>query len=137
MYPHPPLYSVKGFRHDSGDPVQYGEAVIKLYQSVGIDPRDKLLIFSDGLTVHKMIELYEHFAGRIRVTFGVGTHLSFDFGEYIKAISLVMKVVEAAGVPTVKLSNNRAKATGPKSEIAFYRDEVFNHTDTYREEVVY
>ncbi|HEY7820642.1 MAG TPA: nicotinate phosphoribosyltransferase, partial [Vicinamibacteria bacterium] len=39
----------KGLRHDSGDPFEFGERAIRFYQDLGIDPREKLLIFSDGL----------------------------------------------------------------------------------------
>ncbi len=129
------LEDFKGFRHDSGDPFAYGEAIISLYKANGIDPRNRLIVFSDGLTPQKVIALLEHFRGRIMVAFGMGTNLSNDFGA-LKALSLVMKIMEAAGNPAVKLSNNLNKATGPKDEIAYYK-EVFGYTNTASEAVVY
>jgi nicotinate phosphoribosyltransferase len=129
------LEDFKGFRHDSGDPFAYGEAVIALYNSHGIDPRNKLIIFSDGLNPRKAIALMEHFRGRIMVAFGMGTNLTNDFTS-LKALSLVMKIMSAAGNPAVKLSNNLNKATGPTDEIEYYM-KVFGYTNTASETVVY
>ena len=36
-------------------------------------------------------------------------------------VSLVCKLTSADGIPTVKLSDNASKATGPADEIARYR----------------
>jgi nicotinate phosphoribosyltransferase len=129
------LYDWRGFRQDSGDAVAFGEKVITKYNQYGIDPREKLIIFSDGLTPVRMEELYQHFAGRINVAFGVGTNLSNDMG-LIDALSLVMKLTEADGRPTVKLSDNIAKATGDRAEIDIAK-RIFGYTATFREEAVY
>ena len=69
------------------------------------------------------------------VAFGMGTNLTNDMG-FIKAWSLVMKIVEAAGNPAVKLSNNLNKATGDPAEVELYK-HVFGYTNTAREAVVY
>ncbi|MCA9353910.1 MAG: nicotinate phosphoribosyltransferase [Candidatus Kaiserbacteria bacterium] len=129
------LESFRGFRHDSGDPIQYGEDTIALYEKARIDPRNKLIIFSDGLNPQRAVDLYQHFAGRIGVAFGMGTNFTFDVG-LIKPLSLVMKIQEAAGNPAVKFSNNLAKAVGDPKEIEYYK-EVFGYTNTFREDVVY
>lgn len=129
------LKTFKGFRHDSGDPFQYGEDVIELYRQKGIDPTGRLIIFSDGLNPQKAIDLLEHFQGRIMVAFGMGTNLTNDFG-LIKPLSLVMKIIEAAGNSAVKLSNNLNKATGDPKEVAYYK-KVFGYTNTAKEAVVY
>ena len=129
------LESYRGFRHDSGDTFAYGEAVIKLYQQYGINACTKVIIFSDGLTPDKALKLYEHFKGRIIVLFGMGTNLTNDFGV-LPALSLVMKIIEAAGNPAVKLSNNLNKATGLLEEVEYYK-EVFGYTNTASEAVVY
>lgn len=129
------LESFRGFRHDSGDPFTYGEEVIQLYQKYGIDARTKVIIFSDGLTPDKVLKLYEHFNGRIIVLFGMGTNLTNDFGV-LPALSLVMKITEAAGNPAVKLSNNLYKATGLPEEVEYYK-RVFGYTNTASEAVVY
>lgn len=133
--PYKLLKAFKGFRHDSGDPFKYGEEVIALYKANGIDPRNKIIIFSDGLNPQKVVELYEHFAGQIMVAFGMGTNLSNDFG-LIKPLSLVMKLKEAAGNPAVKLSNNLNKATGDPAEINRYK-RAFDYTNTASEALQY
>lgn len=115
-----------GMRIDSGDPVEYGELAIRWWRDRGEDPREKLLIFSDGLDVETMIALQGHFEGRVKLSFGWGTKLTNDFagfspGDALAPFSLVCKAVAAEGRPTVKLSDNPAKATGPVEEIARYR----------------
>ena len=115
-----------GIRVDSGDPVEGAEMAIRWWQERGEDPRDKLIIFSDGLDVAKVGELFQRFRGRVKVSFGWGTLLTNDFrglvpGDGLAPFSLVCKAVAANGRPTVKLSDNPEKATGPKDEIARYR----------------
>lgn len=107
-----------GIRIDSGDPAEGAEAAIRWWRERGEDPRDKLVIFSDGLDVEKIIELHRRFHGRVKVSFGWGTLLTNDFrglvpGDGLAPFSLVCKAVAANGRPTVKLSDNPAKAMGP------------------------
>tara|TARA_B100000508_G_scaffold31981_2_gene24611 strand:- start:1914 stop:3149 length:1236 start_codon:yes stop_codon:yes gene_type:complete len=129
------IYDWRGFRQDSGDAVEFGEKIIKLYERYGIDPMEKVVIFSDGLNPERMKSLYEHFTGRINVAFGVGTNLSNDTG-LIKPLSLVMKLSEVNGRPTVKLSDNIAKATGDPAEIEVAK-RIFGYTTTFKEAAVY
>lgn len=122
-----------GIRIDSGDPAEGAETAIRWWKSRGEDPRQKLVIFSDGLDVDKIRELHEHFAGRVKVSFGWGTLLTNDFrglahDDGLAPFSLVCKAVSAEGRPTVKLSDNPAKAMGPAAEIARYK-RVFEVED--------
>jgi len=115
-----------GIRIDSGDPASAAEIAIKWWQDRGEDPRDKLVIFSDGLDAAKIIELSQQFAGRVKVSFGWGTMLTNDFkgltrDDRLAPFSLVCKAVSANGRPTVKLSDNPNKAMGPEDEIARYK----------------
>jgi len=115
-----------GIRIDSGDPVGIAEMAIEWWKAHGEDPRDKVVIFSDGLDVAEIESLHRHFAGRVKVAFGWGTLLTNDFrglcaGDALAPFSLVCKAVSADGRPTVKLSDNPAKALGPALEIARYR----------------
>ncbi|MEZ5798187.1 MAG: hypothetical protein R3D63_12315 [Paracoccaceae bacterium] len=79
------------------------------------------MIFSDGLDVEKIEELYARFVGRVKVSPGWGTQLTNDFAAWCRAMrwlfSLVCKAVSANGRPTVKLSDNPNKAMGPKVRI--------------------
>jgi nicotinate phosphoribosyltransferase len=115
-----------GIRIDSGDPVGGAETAIAWWRDRGEDPRAKLVIFSDGLDVGKIEELHARFAGRVRVSFGWGTMLTNDFngltdGDALAPFSLVCKAVAADGRPTVKLSDNPAKAMGPADQIERYK----------------
>jgi nicotinate phosphoribosyltransferase len=105
----------KGTRWDSGDPFQYGDARINEYKSIGVDPTTKVILFSDGLDVDRIIEICNYFNGRIKTTFGWGTNLTNDLG--FKPLSLVVKVTQANGHPVCKLSDNISKATGEVSAI--------------------
>lgn len=116
-----------GFRPDSMPPIEGGEQILRWWQERGVDPRSKLLIFSDGMDVDSIMATYRHFHGRVRMSFGWGTNLTNDFrgcdplgGDGLEPISLVCKVVSANGRPAVKLSDNPAKATGDPADIARY-----------------
>ena len=116
-----------GFRPDSAPPIEGGEKIIAWWKKMGLDPRQKLLIFSDGLDVDAIIDTYRHFEGRVRMSFGWGTNLTNDFAgcapreiDGLKPISLVCKVSEANGRPAVKLSDNPRKATGDPKEVERY-----------------
>lgn len=68
----------QGLRHDSGDPVEWGEKAIAHYEKLGIDPQSKTLVFSDNLDLRKAVELYRHFSSRVQLSFGIGTRLTCD-----------------------------------------------------------
>ena len=96
-----------GLRHDSGDPIVWGEQALAHYQTLGIDPREKTLIFSDKLDLAYAASIYQHFRGRVRVSFGIGTYLTNDMGW--PAPSVVIKLVEVNGLPVAKLSDSPGK----------------------------
>ncbi|MTD40508.1 nicotinate phosphoribosyltransferase [Erwinia sp. CPCC 100877] len=98
----------QGLRHDSGDPVQWGEKAITHYEKLGIDPMSKTLIFSDNLDLEKAVELYRHFASRIQLGFGIGTRLTCDIPN-VKPLNIVIKLVECNGKPVAKLSDSPGK----------------------------
>ncbi len=117
----------KGFRQDSGDPIEYGEKRIADYHDNDVDPSKKMILFSDGLDVDRIIEIHDHFEGRIISTFGWGTDLTNDLG--FKPLSLVVKVTEAAGQKVVKLSDNIEKATGDPESIERMKQMVGYQVD--------
>ena len=124
----------KGVRHDSGDPFEFGENMIAFYERLGIDPKTKQLVFSDGLEVPAMLGLVDRFDGRIQVLFGWGTNLTNDVG--FGPLSLVVKAVRSCGYGTVKLSDNLDKATGSGAEIQRFM-RIFEHSDVPRLGVKY
>jgi nicotinate phosphoribosyltransferase len=126
-----------GARPDSKDPIAAGEELIAWWERETVDPKEKLIIFSDGMDValpgaepngSDIAAVHAHFRGRVRLGFGWGTMLTNDFlgcdpadGESLKPLSLVCKLAAANGHPSVKLSDNPAKATGPTEEVTRYR----------------
>ncbi|MBU2981360.1 nicotinate phosphoribosyltransferase [Lentibacter algarum] len=134
------LESWTGIRIDSGDPATAAETAINWWKSRGEDPTQKLVIFSDGLDVDKIIELHNQFSGRVRTSFGWGTLMTNDFrglteGNALAPFSMVCKAVSANGNPTVKLSDNPRKAMGPAEEIERYK-RVFGVGEQDEMEVV-
>lgn len=119
----------RGLRQDSGDPRKIACYYIEWLKKKGVDPREKLIIFSDGLDVEQIIDLHKEFSGEIKTAFGWGTLLTNDFRDccprddlkkFFRPFSIVCKVTKVNGRPAVKLSDNIQKATGPKSEIRRY-----------------
>lgn len=98
----------QGLRHDSGDPVQWGEKAIAHYEKLQIDPLSKTLVFSDNLDLNKAIDLYRHFASRVKLGFGIGTRLTCDIPG-VQPLNIVIKLVECNGKPVAKLSDSPGK----------------------------
>ena len=128
----PDIRGWRGFREDSKDPFTAGEEKIAFWSSLGVDARERLQLFSDGLDVPTMIALHDRFGGRIQDGYGWGTNATNNFrgcdprgGHALDPISLVCKVTAvhdgAASAPAVKLSDNYTKATGAPEAIARYR----------------
>ncbi|HCM9618118.1 TPA: nicotinate phosphoribosyltransferase [Enterobacter cloacae subsp. cloacae] len=98
----------QGLRHDSGEPVEWGEKAIAHYEKLGIDPMSKVLVFSDNLDLAKAVELYRHFSTRVNLSFGIGTRLTCDIPQ-VKPLNIVIKLVECNGKPVAKLSDSPGK----------------------------
>ncbi|MNS21526.1 Nicotinate phosphoribosyltransferase [compost metagenome] len=98
----------QGLRHDSGDPVEWGEKAIAHYQKLGIDPLTKVLVFSDNLDLSKAVDLYRQFSSRVNLSFGIGTRLTCDIPQ-VKPLNIVIKLVECNGKPVAKLSDSPGK----------------------------
>lgn len=113
-----------GARQDSGDPFKWGEMLIKHYQKNKVDSKMKTLIFSDGLTFPKAIELFRHFSKRCKISFGIGTNLTNDLG--IEPLQIVMKMVKCNGQPVAKLSDTPEKIMCDDLAYLDYLRKVFN-----------
>lgn len=129
-----------GVRVDSGDPATGAEIAIDWWKAHGQDPRQKRVIFSDGLDVEKILKLHEQFNGRVKASFGWGTLLTNDFrglaqDDALSPFSLVCKAIKANGSHTVKLSDNPKKAMGPADQVARYK-RVFDVADQVAEDVI-
>lgn len=113
-----------GARHDSGDPFNWGEAMIAHYEKNRVDPGTKTLVFSDGLNFPIAIQLYRRFAGRIKLAFGIGTNLTNDLGY--KPLQIVMKMVRCNDQPVAKLSDTPEKTMCDDIAYLNYLRQVFD-----------
>lgn len=122
------LYFAKlfdGLRHDSGDPVAWGEKAIAHYRKLRIDPLSKRLVFSDALNFPRALELYRHFRGRIHTSYGIGTDLTNDVPH--TPLNIVMKITACNGQPVAKLSDSPGKTLCEDETFLAYLRQVFQH----------
>lgn len=110
-----------GVRHDSGNPIEWGNKMIKHYESLGIDPTTKTLLFSDSLTAESAALIAQTFEGRAKTAFGIGTFISNP--SPIK-LNIVMKVVECNGLPVAKLSDVPGKGMCEDQEYIKYLNDA-------------
>lgn len=125
------LYFAKlfdGLRHDSGDPLIWAEKAIRHYESLGIDPRSKTLVFSDGLDLRKSLQLYRALYGRIQVSFGIGTNLTCDIPG-VEPMNIVIKMTACNGQPVAKISDTPGKTQCRDDNFVNYLKHVFRVRD--------
>jgi nicotinate phosphoribosyltransferase len=112
-----------GARHDSGDPIAWGERLIEHYRRNRVDPRTKTMVFSDSLDFPRVVELYKRFKDRAIVAFGVGTNLTNDLGY--TPLQIVIKMVRCNGQPVAKLSDSPEKNMCDDPAYLAYLRQVF------------
>ena len=124
-----------GVRHDSGDPIEWGEKMIAHYRSLDIDPMQKTLLFSDGLNFEKADRICRHFAGRARVAFGIGTYLSND--THVSPLNIVMKTTFCNGQDVAKISDTPGKGMCKNPDYVQYLERTISWRmgldETYRQ----
>jgi len=121
------LYFAKlfdGLRHDSGDPLAWAEKAIAHYERLGIDPKSKTLIFSDGLDLAKALGLYRALHERINVSFGIGTRLTCDIPG-VEPMNMVIKMTDCNGAPVAKISDSPGKTQCRDENFVAYLKHVF------------
>ena len=96
-----------GVRHDSGDPIEWGEKMIAHYEKLGLDPKTKTLLFSDSLDFERADKIRRHFQGRAKVAFGIGTYLANDTD--VEPLNIVMKTTACNGQDVAKISDVEGK----------------------------
>lgn len=107
-----------GVRHDSGDPIEWGEKMIKHYEKLGIDPKTKTLLFSDSLNFEKADKICRYFQGKAKVAFGIGTYIANDTD--VPALNIVMKTTFCNGQDVAKISDVTGKGMCKNPEYVDY-----------------
>lgn len=110
-----------GVRHDSGDPIEFAKKTISHYEKMGIDPKSKIIVFSDSLNFDKVKLIADYCRGKIKTSFGIGTNFSNDVG--LPPMNMVIKLTETKPENShweaaVKLSDEKNKHTGTPKMIA-------------------
>ena len=120
-----------GFRQDSGDERAVGDAIIARLEEFGIDPRTKIIVFSNALNFPKYKEVMDYFRGRVKVSAGIGTNITCDPGiEGYKAANIVMKLSRcrmSAKDPwekVIKISDDLGKHMGEDGEFEIAKHEL-------------
>jgi nicotinate phosphoribosyltransferase len=111
-----------GVRHDSGDPYIWGNKMIAHYEKLGIDPKTKMLLFSDSLNCESAQLIFDYFKDRSKVSFGIGT--SFTNDTDVPALNIVIKLQYVNGRPVAKLSDCEGKTMSQSKEYADYLRET-------------
>jgi nicotinate phosphoribosyltransferase len=107
-----------GVRHDSGDPIEWGEKMLNHYKKLNINAKTKTLLFSDSLNFEKATTIFKHFKDQCNVAFGIGTYLSNDTD--VKPLNIVMKITECNGAPVAKISDSPGKGMCRDNEYVDY-----------------
>lgn len=112
-----------GFRQDSGDEREIGNAIIARLEEFGIDPRSKVIVFSNALNFPRYKAVAEYFRGRVKVSAGIGTNITCDPGiEGYKPANIVMK-----------LSRCRMSEKDPWEKVIKISDDIGKHMGDDRE----
>ena len=112
-----------GVRHDSGDPIRWGERIIEHYRRMRVDPSTKTLVFTDGLDMADAIRIHRHFHARVRTAFGIGTRLTNDLGLALP--DMIIKMTRCNGQAVAKISDDPAKTLCTDPAYLAYLRKVF------------
>lgn len=126
-----------GLRVDSGDEKEQTEKIIEKYRSLGIDPSTKAIVYSNALTIDKAIELHNWLSGRMKDSYGIGTHLCADVtnsetNEKFPYSNIVIKLTgfriteSREWQDCVKLSNDKGKMLGNKEKCEYILNLIKN-----------
>lgn len=118
-----------GVRHDSGDPYEWGDKMIRHYKSLGINPKTKTLLFSDSLDFERADKLFRYFNKEVNVAFGIGTYLSNDTD--VPALNIVMKTTKCNGMDVAKISDTEGKGMCKNPEYVDYLKRCINWRMTH------
>jgi len=124
-----------GIRIDSGDEKEETEKMISKYESLGINPSTKSIVYSNALTIDKAIELHKWVNGRMNDSYGIGTHLCADVtniqtGEKFPYSNIVIKLTGMRITELrewhdcVKLSNDKGKTLGNTKKCEFLISQI-------------
>lgn len=111
------------FRQDSGDEYKFVNLMINRLKELGVDPKDKIIVFSNALDMEKFKDISEYCRGRIKKAIaGIGTNLTCDIPG-VKPANIVMKLTRCRmnenkpWIPCIKISDDEGKHMGDPAEL--------------------
>ncbi len=120
----------RGLRVDSGDNYEELMKIVARYRSLGIDPRGKQVVFSNGLDTEAAIEIQRFAADMCQPSFGIGTHFTNDF-RGVKPMNIVIKLFAVKITElwpfyndTCKLSEESGKHSGDPEVVARFLEAL-------------
>lgn len=121
---------LSGFRQDSGDEFEVGDKILQRVESFGIDPKSKLIVFSNALDFPKAKLVNDHFKDKCKVSFGIGTNLTNDTGVPWNPANIVMKLLKcrldenSEWEDCFKISDDKGKFIGNQEEVEIARKQL-------------
>lgn len=118
-----------GLRVDSGVEEEQTEKIIEKYKQLGIDPATKQVIYSNGLTIERAVEIHKYCNGRVKDSYGVGTQLTCDINN-AKPSNIVVKLTRGRITELrewhdcVKLSCDKGKTLGNKEKCVYILSQI-------------
>lgn len=117
-----------GLRVDSGDNLEQLHKICERYTELGINPKEKQVIFSNALNTDEAIELNKVAKDYCKPAYGIGTHFTADVAEYgIKPSNIVIKLLKAKITEknewsdTCKISEDLGKHTGNIETVEIFK----------------
>ena len=122
---------LSGYRIDSGDNITIANMIIERLKEFNIDPKTKLLVFSNALDFNKYNDIYKTMSGSVKVSAGIGTNLTCDPGiDGYKAANIVMKLSRCRmsdkdpWEKCIKISDDLGKHMGDTTEFKIANYEL-------------
>ena len=113
------LYS--GLRVDSGDEKEQIDKIVNKYSQLGIDSKQKQVVFSNGLNLKKAFQIHELSRNKVNDSYGIGTFITCDV-DNVEPMNIVVKLTKGRITETrewhdcVKLSCDKGKTLGNKEK---------------------
>lgn len=88
-----------GLRHDSGNEEEYTDKFVNKYKELGINPKQKTIIYSNGFTdIERVIEVNNYARQYVQCSFGLGGFFTCNFvnenkNKKFKGLNIVIKSV--------------------------------------------